>query len=168
MDQDDVLMNDCNAPGTSPEGDKLLAKQEWVKQFRLKFCIRPDFEITKNMIHEDGTLNQDYFRPPKGVKREEARKWTDVERALLIQGIEKYGIGHFGEVSKELLPKWNLQLYRDWKGNAEDISREYDRNKAIGMKYGTWKQGVLVYDDNGLVEKELLANKAADEDVDME
>lgn len=47
-----------------------------------------------------------YFRPPKGAKAEEARKWTEVEKQLLIQGIEKYGIGNFGEISRELLPKW--------------------------------------------------------------
>lgn len=47
-----------------------------------------------------------YFRPPKGAKPEEQRKWTDKEKQLLIQGIEKHGIGHFGEISKELLPKW--------------------------------------------------------------
>jgi hypothetical protein len=50
-----------------------------------------------------------------------------------------------------------LQLYRGWKGNDADIKREYQRNKAIGLKYDTWKQGVLVYDDEGKVEKELLA-----------
>ncbi|KAI9470484.1 MAG: hypothetical protein EXX96DRAFT_490327 [Benjaminiella poitrasii] len=155
----------------SPADRLTKEKQEWVKQFRLKFCVRPDFEITKNMIFPDGTLNQDYFRPPKGIKQEE-RKWTEVERELLIQGIEKHGIGHFGEISKELLPKWstndlrvkcirligrqNLQLYRGWKGNADDIAREYEKNKEIGLKYGSWKQGVLVYDDDGNVEKALL------------
>lgn len=51
------------------------------------------------------------------------------------------------------------------------------------MKFGTWKQGCLVYDDDGLVEQELLAAKAAnaaaaasgedsevavDDDVDMD
>ncbi|KAG1474650.1 hypothetical protein G6F56_000231 [Rhizopus delemar] len=139
-------------------------KQEWVKQFRLKFCLRD------KMIYSDGTLNQDYFRPPKGPK-EEARSWTDAEKKLLIEGIEKHGIGHFGEISKELLPKWstndlrvkcirligrqNLKLYRDWKGNADDIAREYEVNKEIGLKYGTWKQGVLVYDDEKNVEKAL-------------
>lgn len=66
-----------------------------------------------------------------------------------------------------------MQLYRGWKGNAEDIAREYNRNKEIGLKYGAWKQGVLVYDDDGLVEKELLAQQAAEknaqeEDIDME
>ncbi|CAG8822649.1 4350_t:CDS:2, partial [Dentiscutata erythropus] len=44
----------------------LKTKQEWVKHMRLKFCIRPEFEITQNILHSDGTLNQDYFRPPKG------------------------------------------------------------------------------------------------------
>ncbi|KAI9255718.1 hypothetical protein BDA99DRAFT_547968 [Phascolomyces articulosus] len=167
----------------SPASEKEREKQEWVKKMRLKFCVRPEFEITKNMIYPDGTLNQDYFRPPKGAKKEEARKWTEVEKELLIQGIEKHGIGSFGEISKESLPKWstndlrikcirligrqNLQLYRGWKGNADDIAREYRRNKEIGLKFGTWKQGVLVYDDEGLVEKELLAQKNNEEDVDM-
>ncbi|KAI8149537.1 hypothetical protein BJV82DRAFT_642114 [Fennellomyces sp. T-0311] len=168
----------------SPASEKEREKQEWVKKMRLKFCIRPEFEITKNMIYPDGTLNQDYFRPPKGAVKEEARKWTDVEKELLIKGIEKHGIGSFGDISKESLPKWstndlrikcirligrqNLQLYRGWKGNAEDIQREYQRNKEIGLKYGTWKQGVLVYDDDGLVEKEILAQKKQEEDVDMD
>lgn len=44
----------------SPEEQILKEKQEWVKQFRLKFCVRPEFEITKNMIYPDGTLNQEY------------------------------------------------------------------------------------------------------------
>ncbi|KAI7881047.1 hypothetical protein K492DRAFT_129326 [Lichtheimia hyalospora FSU 10163] len=155
----------------SPEQERVRAKQEWIKQFRLKFCIRPDFEITRNIIHPDGSLNQDYFRPPRGSKRAPTRKWTDTEKDLLIEGIEKYGIGNFGEISKELLPKWttnelrikcirligrqNLQLYRGWKGNADDIAREYAYNKALGIKHGTLKQGVLVYDDDGKVEKEL-------------
>jgi pyruvate formate-lyase activating enzyme-like uncharacterized protein len=37
----------------------LKERQEWIKHMRLKFCIRPEFEITKTMIHEDGTLNQE-------------------------------------------------------------------------------------------------------------
>jgi hypothetical protein len=47
-----------------------------------------------------------YFRPPRNAPKEEQRKWTDVEKQLLIEGIEKYGIGHFGEISKQSLPKW--------------------------------------------------------------
>jgi hypothetical protein len=37
----------------------LHERQQWIKLMRLKFCIRPEFEITKTMIHEDGTLNQE-------------------------------------------------------------------------------------------------------------
>ncbi|GAB5588877.1 hypothetical protein Unana1_03777 [Umbelopsis nana] len=182
-------------PTTTEEIDPVLReRQEWIKHMRLKFCIRPEFEITKTMIHEDGTLNQDYFRPPKGAKPEEARKWTDDDKLLLIQGIEKHGIGHFTEISRELLPKWsgndlrlktirligrqNLQLYKGWKGNGDAIAKEYERNKEVGLKFGTWKQGCLVYDDDGLVEQELLAMKgsatledgddAVDDDIEME
>ncbi|KAJ1959006.1 hypothetical protein H4R35_007682, partial [Dimargaris xerosporica] len=84
-------------------------KKEWINQMRLKFCRRPEFEITHNIIHDDGTLNQGYFRPPKGALRpsqDQARKWTDQERDLLVQGIEQYGIGHFREISETLLPAW--------------------------------------------------------------
>ncbi|OZJ04415.1 hypothetical protein BZG36_02917 [Bifiguratus adelaidae] len=156
-----------DTPEDIPE--HIRQKHEWVRQMRLSFCIRPEFEVTKNMIHEDGTLNQDYFRPKKG--KVEARKWTSTEKDLLIQGIEKYGIGHFREISEELLPAWsgndlrlktirligrqNLQLYKDWKGNAEAIAQEYERNKAIGLQYGMWKGGCLVYDDEGKVEAAL-------------
>ncbi|KAI8049354.1 hypothetical protein BDF21DRAFT_498616 [Thamnidium elegans] len=173
MSEADTVMEDTQMEeNITPEELVIKKKQEWIKQFRLKFCVREEFEITKNMIYLDGSLNQDYFRPPKGLKKEEARKWTDVERGLLIQGIEKYGIGHFGEMSKEYLPKWstndlrvksirligrqNLQMYRGWKGNEQDIAREYEANKEIGLKYGSWKQGVLIYDDDGNVEKALI------------
>lgn len=55
-----------------------------------------------------------------------------------------------------LIGRQNLQLYKNWKGNADEISREYDNNKRIGLKYDTWKQSVLVYDDKGEVEEELI------------
>lgn len=52
-----------------------------------------------------------------------------------------------------LVGRQNLQEYKDWKGNEEDIKAEYERNKEIGIKCGAWKGGVLVSDDKGLVEK---------------
>ncbi|KAG0325508.1 hypothetical protein BGZ99_000562 [Dissophora globulifera] len=145
------------------------ARQQRINELRLKFCVRDEFPITKNMIHADGTLNQDYFRPPKGAKAEVVRKWTEKERELLISGIEKHGIGHFREIAEEFLPSWsgndlrvksmrlmgrqNLQLYKDWKGTEQDMAREFELNKAIGLKYGAWKAGTLVADDDGLVAK---------------
>ncbi|GJJ76385.1 hypothetical protein EMPS_08744 [Entomortierella parvispora] len=193
--------------GTSqpPKPERVFdARQQRINEIRLKFCVRDEFPITKNMIHSDGTLNQDYFRPPKGAKAEVARKWTDKERELLIKGIEKHGIGHFREISEEFLPSWsgndlrvksmrlvgrqNLQLYKDWKGNEQDMAREFELNKAIGLKYGTWKAGTLVADDDGLVAKAIeetwpnagkvssadqsgdnsLVSTPRDEDVEME
>ncbi|KAF9559611.1 hypothetical protein EC968_006532 [Mortierella alpina] len=155
---------------TAPKVERVFdARQQRINELRLKFCVRDEFPITKNMIHPDGTLNQDYFRPPKGAKAEVARKWTDKERELLIKGIEKHGIGHFREISEEFLPLWsgndlrvksmrlmgrqNLQLYKDWKGNEQDMAREFELNKAIGLKYGAWKAGTLVADDEGMVAK---------------
>ncbi|KAG0256008.1 hypothetical protein BG011_004817 [Mortierella polycephala] len=167
--QDQVKEEDTT-PQSPPKPEREFdARQQRINELRLKFCVRDEFPITKNMIHSDGTLNQDYFRPPKGAKAEVARKWTDKERELLIKGIEKYGIGHFREISEEFLPSWsgndlrvkslrlmgrqNLQLYKDWKGNEEDMAREFELNKAIGLKYGAWKAGTLVADDDGLVAK---------------
>ncbi|ORY01319.1 hypothetical protein K493DRAFT_323487 [Basidiobolus meristosporus CBS 931.73] len=179
VDQNDssVAKETAEQPETPEISKELLERQEWIKNMRLQFCVRPEFEVTKNIIHEDGMLNQEYFLPPKGAKleAEPERKWTETERNLLIQGIQQYGIGHFREISEALLPQWsgndlrvksmrlmgrqNLQLYKDWKGSIEDIEREYERNKAIGLKYNTWKNSTLVYDDAGLVLKAIEASE---------
>jgi len=39
--------------------EELNKKHEWVKEMRKKFCVRKDFENTKILILEDGTLNQE-------------------------------------------------------------------------------------------------------------
>ncbi|KAI8820736.1 uncharacterized protein EV422DRAFT_496437 [Fimicolochytrium jonesii] len=169
---------EAGQPQSQPkEGDPARReKQEWVKKMRLQFCVRKDFEVTKTIIHRDGTLNQEYFRPPRGTKLmgEEVKKWTESDRALLVKGIEKYGIGHFREISEALLPAWqpndlrvksmrlmgrqNLQEYRGWRGTEEDIKAEFARNNEIGVRLGCWKSGVLVFDDDGLVDAEVKAN----------
>ncbi|RKP10155.1 hypothetical protein THASP1DRAFT_8833, partial [Thamnocephalis sphaerospora] len=148
--------------------EQLAERQRWIQQMRLQFCVRSEFEQTRHLVHEDGTLNQAYFRPdPALFQPTTERRWTDKERQLLIQGIGKHGIGHFREISEELLPAWstndlrvkcirligrqNLQLYRDWRGDAAAIQREYERNRDIGLKLNAWKSGALVYDDDGKV-----------------
>ena len=48
----------------------------------------------------------------------------------------------------------NLSRYAGWKGNEEAISRQYERNKAIGLANpGCWKGTCLVTDDGGKVMK---------------
>ena len=134
------------------------------------FCRRKEFPETRDIIFEDGTLNQQYFQP-KEIIQEPERLWTSEHRALLLKGIEQEGIGNFKKI-QELLPEWvkfvnksaqelrlktarligrqNLQLYKDCKLSEEDILKEYQLNKEIGVELGQWK-GVLVYDDDGKV-----------------
>ncbi|KAJ9061056.1 hypothetical protein DSO57_1024497 [Entomophthora muscae] len=93
----------------------LTEKQTWVKSMRLKFCRRKEFEITFGMIHDDGTINQDYFRPKLHelqrnhediIDQMESKKWTDEHKAKLAKGILECGIGKFKEISEKYLPDW--------------------------------------------------------------
>ncbi|KAJ2687768.1 hypothetical protein IWW39_002708 [Coemansia spiralis] len=152
-------------------------KQEWVKTMRLRFSRRPEFPDTHGIVDDEGMLNQEYFQPPKDALPPTERKWGDEEKRRLLEGIEKYGIGHFREISDNLLPDWsgndlrmktirvigrqNLQLYKDWKGDSKAVQREYERNKDIGLQHGTWKGGALVYDDDGLVLRAIEASNRA-------
>eukprot|EP00126_Sphaerothecum_destruens_P007219 Sdes_comp19746_c0_seq2m11754 len=81
----------------------LEEKKDWVISMRRKFCAR-QVGTEDGILLEDGSLNREYFLS-KTVKQT-ARKWSEVERQLLLKGIEIYGVGHFNEISKELLPDW--------------------------------------------------------------
>lgn len=157
-------------------------QHEWIKQMRLKFCVRSEFPVTKNIIFEDGSLNQEYFQPPKGtVLVDKVRTWTPKCRELLIKGIGEFGIGQFRKISNTYLSEWvdainqtaqelrlktirligrqNLQLYKNWKGSEQDIQSEYQINKEIGLDLNAWKGNVLVYDDDGLVLERIKSYK---------
>jgi len=47
-----------NSPPPKP-ARVLDARQQRINELRLKFCIREEFPITRNMIHSDGSLNQE-------------------------------------------------------------------------------------------------------------
>ncbi|PVV00715.1 hypothetical protein BB560_004891 [Smittium megazygosporum] len=151
-------------------------KNIWVNEMRKSFCIREQFSETSDIIDEEGNLNQQYF----GRFKDESvdRSWGTSESEKLVSGIETFGIGHFREISDQLLPDWtpnelrvkamrligrqNLQLYKDWKGGKERIEHEYNRNKQIGLSMKAWKGGVLVYDDDGEVLKAIEESYKAD------
>jgi hypothetical protein len=146
-------------------------RQEWARRLRLKLSPR-------DMIKEDGSLNEDYFKPKRVAIS--SRKWGEKERELLIKGIEKFGIGEWAEISKHFLPEWEVTELRlktqklmgrqslveyinqRWKGSAEDIERERLRNKEIGELTGMWKGGLLVNDDQGVVKKLLQTHPYPD------
>lgn len=58
MDQDQG--HDQTEQDAIPKVERVFdARQQRVNEIRLKFCVRDEFPITKNMIHPDGTLNQE-------------------------------------------------------------------------------------------------------------
>ncbi|KAJ2775962.1 hypothetical protein IWQ57_000119 [Coemansia nantahalensis] len=152
-------------------------KQAWVRGLRLQFSRRPEFPETHAIVDDEGALNQEYFQPPKDAQPAAERKWGEDEKCKLLEGIERYGIGCFREISESLLPEWsgndlrmksirvmgrqNLQLYKGWRGDAAAVQREYERNKEIGLRLGAWKGGALVYDDDGRVLKAIEESNAA-------
>ncbi|KAL7321239.1 hypothetical protein PS15m_001029 [Mucor circinelloides] len=176
---DDLLMEESqleqDLSSSEEENDETVdaetrARRNWVLFMRNQFSVRAEFPSTETILKPNGR----YFRPKAETNHKEEQTWTDAEKGLLIQGIQKYGIGNWNDIRKELLNEWtsndlrlkcirligrqNLQLYKNWKGNADEIQQEYENNKRIGLKYDTWKQSVLVYDDDGQVEKELMAH----------
>mmetsp|Transcript_2446 Transcript_2446/g.2732 ORF Transcript_2446/g.2732 Transcript_2446/m.2732 type:complete len:171 (+) Transcript_2446:1-513(+) len=145
-----------------------LEKQEWARRMRIKFS-------PKDMVDEKGQFKPEYFKPnPFSV---EERKWTNVEKDHLISGIAKYGIGNWNDIRAEFLPLWtpaelrvktqrligkqSLKWYIDqrWKGKKWHIGNEFRLNKALGTETGCWKNGMLVKDGEGVVERMFLEKR---------
>ena len=40
------------------------------------------------------------------------KKWGAAERDLLYQGLERFGVGKWGDMSAQLLPRWDDQALR--------------------------------------------------------
>jgi hypothetical protein len=122
------------------------------------------------MLRTEGDINQEYFKPTQVVVLD-GKKWGVEERDLLLNGLEKHGIGRWREIGEEFLPRWDdqairvkasrlmgtqsLARYIGWKGDREAVEAEFQKNKEVGEVTGCWKSGVLVEDDNGSVRKAL-------------
>jgi hypothetical protein len=136
-----------------------MARQLWVKDLRRAFS-------PGEMLNDDASLNQAYFRPVGAMVFTE-KSWSSKERDLLIQGIGEFGVGYFADISRRYLSDWspqdlrskcqrllgrqNLQEYKGWRGNAAEVESEYNRNRAVGELFNTWKSNTLVLDDDGKV-----------------
>ena len=132
----------------------------WANSIR-KIVTRPD------AINEDGSLNQQFFKPKKVVYAAEKAKWNDDDKENLYKGIEKYGIdpSSWKKIIEEFCPgrdvlfirikasrligSQGLNRYHGWIGTKAEVEAEYERNKAIGLATGCWKGGILVENDHG-------------------
>eukprot|EP01091_Cochliopodium_minus_P010674 TRINITY_DN287_c2_g1_i1.p1 TRINITY_DN287_c2_g1~~TRINITY_DN287_c2_g1_i1.p1 ORF type:complete len:166 (-),score=47.95 TRINITY_DN287_c2_g1_i1:153-650(-) len=138
-------------------------KIEWTRSLRLKFT-------PKEMLTEEGFLDQEFFRPK--LDKISVRTWSDKEKEKLYDGILRYGIGNWKDIisncglqewtgpelsakTKRIIGRQSIQSYTNWKGDKDQIAKEYNKNKEIGMQLGCWKGGVLVNDEEGKVAEAL-------------
>jgi hypothetical protein len=70
-------------------GVNSACRKEWAMKLRKVFS-------PKDMLHPDGSINQDYFKPP-------SMKWTDADRLALLAGIEQFGVGEWTSIMQECL-----------------------------------------------------------------
>ena len=150
---------DTQAPHSPPENER---DEQWVLKMRRNLC-------PAEMIAADGNFDSMYFKP----RNAENLVWGNGEDSLLKEGIGLYGICHWSEIRRKLLPEWdevelrvkacrllgvqNIETYDNWKGDEKQIREEYEKNKALGEKKGLWKYGLLLdesYGDLCLAEEE--------------
>jgi len=137
----------------------------------------------------DGSINQEYFRPSRAAgplgggggggnsggappagpppPPPTSRQWGDRERELLLDGLERHGVGRWREIASAMPPAWdetsvraraaralgrqNLSAYAGRRLSRAEVAAEAARNRAAGAATGCWKGGVLVEDDRGSV-----------------
>ena len=87
-----------NAPAEDP-------RVAWANAMRLVVT-------RKDAIHDDGSIDQAFFKPKKVVFERASRKWGDVERAKLYEGLATHGVGEWGKMRETLLPEWDALSLR--------------------------------------------------------
>ena len=122
--------------------------------------------------------NQEFFKPKRIIIQlndPNKKKWGDAERAALLAGIEKHGIGKWREIigdsgdltrydettvrvkASKLMGTQSLARHVGWKGDQAAVEQEYAKHKRIGEATGCWKSGYLVENEEGAVAKALEA-----------
>jgi hypothetical protein len=68
------------------------ARISWGNEMRKKFS-------PAGACLEDGSIDQSFFKTNRIIiQLTEAKRWGDVEKACLLQGIEKHGVGKWREI----------------------------------------------------------------------
>ena len=142
----------------SPPGEDVLEgsyqrDSNWVYKLRTVMC-------PSAMVDRVGRFDKQYFKP----KSAENLTWGSTEAKLLRCGIERFGVGHWSDIRRNLLPAWeelelklkacrmlgiqDIAKYKGWKGTEDMIKVEHEKNKQIGVAAGRWTHGVLVNEDD--------------------
>ena len=124
----------------------------WVYKIRTVMC-------PKGMVDGLGRFDKLYVKP----KSAENLSWGAAEAKLLKCGIERFGVGHWSDIRRNLLPAWdelelklkacrllgaqNLKKYNGWKGGEELIKTELEKNRKIGLSTERWVHGLLIDED---------------------
>ncbi|OMJ75903.1 hypothetical protein SteCoe_24843 [Stentor coeruleus] len=116
------------------------------REIRLKLCSPP-------IIDQQGNINHAYFADIPGAH------WSENDEDLLIQGIERYGVGNYDQISKHLLPNKDIIEIRlrtcmllgahnidEFKGlkDSNKIADIKTKNLNAGKKTGKLKYGIYL------------------------
>ena len=99
--------------------DEANDRVAWANAMRL--CV-----TRRDALNDDGSIDQQFFKPKRVVFETRAKKWGDEERAKLYEGIETYGIQEWGTIRENLLPDWdtlNLRVKAARLMGTQSLSR---------------------------------------------
>lgn len=118
----------------------------------------------------DGDIDQDRFKPDRVLEVFDKR-WTAEATDILCAGIQEHGVGNWCRIAESVRQIWDintirahtcrllgsqdLKRYTGWKGSKSQIRQERDRNKELGKRLGCWKNGMLVHNESGDVQKDV-------------
>lgn len=146
----DVLAPAMGEPASSMQPAPVEdARVAWANEMR-KVVTRPD------ALNDDGSLNQQFFKPKKVVYAAEKAKWNESDWENLYKGIEKYGIdpSSWKKIIDEFCPgrevlfirikasraigSQGLNRYHGWIGNK--VRRSIERGESRTRRHSPRRQ----------------------------
>ena len=115
------------------------------RELRLKLCSSP-------IIDRNGEINHEYFADVPG------NHWSESDQQLLLQGIERFGVGNYEDINQLLPTKSDIEIrlrtclllgvhcLEEYKGlkDTSKITEIRNRNVAQGKKTGKLKYGIFL------------------------
>jgi hypothetical protein len=136
---------------TPPRTLPRMATDAYIAEMRQRFC-------PVEMLEQDASLNQAYFRPPKALR---SMHWPEEETAQLVTGLCSCGLGSWKEMRDKglimqdrdddevrimcmlLFGRQDLSCYAGWRGTPEQLEQERGKNVKLAQDAGLLVHGVL-------------------------